>query len=529
MHRALAFMLLMTLFILPVYAQDYTPEFEADDCMFIIPDGVEIECGWLIVPEDRNDPDGATIYVAVAIIYSQSDDPEPDPVIYLEGGPGGSALAAVDAWAESALLTNRDLILVDQRGTGYSEPSLNCPEVDEDSDSPTEDCYNRLLDEGVNLSAYNSRENAADIADLIAVLDYDEANLYGISYGTRLALTIMRDRPERIRSVIIDGVYPPHVQGYEEQALWADRAYQILFDDCEADATCNAAFPNLRQVFYDTVDDLNANPAVFFEEEMGVKTEFTGDDFVNEIFQLMYSADEIPFLPLMIYQASEGIFGEAGAFEDNGDFELSDEEFDMLLLEYLEFDDINEVYDYLDTLSDDELDELDEEFFNWLDENMGGDEGYDEGIDDDSEGLFASAECYEEVHFNDYNVAEELAFEIAPQIREPMLIGVEQQFADCEIWFVGFSDAIENEPVVSDIPTLVLSGQYDPITPPEWGDAAAETLTNSYVYTFPAMGHGSIDVRECPTNIVLAFLDDPTSEPDASCIADMPPPAFITD
>jgi len=111
-------------------------------------------------------------------------------------------------------------------------------------------CYDRLTDDGINLSMYNSAQNAADVAALRTALDYEEVNLFGISYGTRLGLTIMRDHPEGIRSVILDSVYPPQVNGYEQGAYVFYRALRRVFNDCATDAACDAAYPDLEQVFY---------------------------------------------------------------------------------------------------------------------------------------------------------------------------------------------------------------------------------------------------------------------------------------
>ncbi|MCA9904902.1 MAG: alpha/beta fold hydrolase, partial [Anaerolineae bacterium] len=205
-------LLLTVLLAAPVLAQDELPYVELTDCWMDLPDGLvegdDVDCGLLFVPEDRTDPDSATIELAVAILYASEDDVQPDPIIYLAGGPGGNAVDELEAWVDIPYIQDRDLILLDQRGTGYSFPSLNCPEIEESEDDATQACRDRLVADGVNLQAYNSAENAADVADLRVALGYDEWNLYGISYGTRLAQTIVRDYPQGIRSVILDSAYP---------------------------------------------------------------------------------------------------------------------------------------------------------------------------------------------------------------------------------------------------------------------------------------------------------------------------------
>ncbi|GAB4519703.1 MAG: hypothetical protein OHK0046_28990 [Anaerolineae bacterium] len=549
MRYTFALLLCFLFLAVPLTAQEELPYFEPSDCPFGEIDA-DVECGYLFVPEDRNDPDSPAIALAVALL--NSPDPIYPPIINLEGGPGGASLVAVEAWLESALLAERNIVLIDQRGTGYSEPSLNCFEVDEGEETATEDCRERLISEGINLNAYDSAQNAADIADLITALELGEASLYGSSYGTRLALTIMRDYPDNLASVIIDAVYPPHVQGYNEQPLWSYRAFRELFDACAAQPACDAAYPDLEQVFYDTVNAMNAEPMVFVDEETGEEFEMTGDDLVNDIFSQLYDVDAIPTLPQQIYDYMGG--GEGGAgLEDAaaglGGIDLSalsDEEYEALLMEYLEFESVDDLYDFLDSLTDDEYFELEDELIAYLsgDETFAGDEEQEDSgeeaftgyvldpslleIDSDSEGLFNSIECQEEVYFNTLEEAEALAADIPEEIRLAMIDGVIAQFNDCDLWQVELSPEIENEPVESDIPTLVLSGQFDPITPPEWGQAAADYLPNSFHFVFPGMGHGTVDLHPCPTDIALAFLADPFTEPDSSCIAEMSGPDFVT-
>jgi pimeloyl-ACP methyl ester carboxylesterase len=235
----------------------YTPNFTSSSCDFIVPGGRDVTCGYLTVPEDRTQPDGAAVRLHVAVFLSESGNPAPDPVVYLEGGPGGEPLETLIFTFEdyfAPYLTERDVIIFDQRGTGLSEPSLACPELveasleylddvlsdEEEADvylGAMTDCRERLLADGVNLAAYNSRENAADLNDLRIALGYDEWNLYGISYGTKLALTTMRDFPEGIRSVVLDSAYPLQTSLIIDVPANMDRAFDTLFAGCAAD-TC---------------------------------------------------------------------------------------------------------------------------------------------------------------------------------------------------------------------------------------------------------------------------------------------------
>jgi len=194
------------------------PRFEPASCGSFDLHEENAECGFLIVPENRDEPGKRTLRLAVAILKSRSANPQPDPVIYLHGGPGGSAISGASRWLDHPLREDRDFILLDQRVTGYSEPAL-CPQLSRDDmvvaardlspDQATAArlalslaCRDALLERGVDLGSYNSDGSAADLVDLRRVLGYDSWNLYGISYGTKLALTTLRNSPEGIRSVV---------------------------------------------------------------------------------------------------------------------------------------------------------------------------------------------------------------------------------------------------------------------------------------------------------------------------------------
>ncbi len=469
----------------PVLAQDALPRVEATDCWMELPEGVvegeNVECGYLFVPEDRSSADSPTIQLAYLVLHAV-DEAKPDPIIYLSGGPGGNAVAELDGWLEIRYLQDRDLILLDQRGTGYSIPTLNCPESEAGEEDATQACHDRLVSEGVNLQAYNSAENAADVADLRVALGYDEWNLYGISYGTRLALTVMRDHPEGVRSVVIDSVYPPEVSSWEEYGANTADVFSRLFAACADDPDCGDAYPDLEQTFYATVDELNAQPAEYVgvDAETGEEVDQTlsGNDLIDRVFQLLYSSESIPFLPWVMTEVAAGNYTalndlESGATQQEGFRALRQDE------------DVS-----------------------------------------DSEGMNLSVECQEEVAFlNEDTALANVPAEPAP-LAENSIGAIQGTFSDCQIWDVAAGDTIEAEPVTSDIPTLVAAGEFDPITPAKWAQSAASHLPNSYFFLFPGGGHGVIDMNQCSQDIMQAFLDDPTQEPDSSCIAEMGAPLW---
>ncbi|RRR68748.1 MAG: alpha/beta fold hydrolase [Candidatus Viridilinea halotolerans] len=447
-------------------------------------DEIEVTCAYLNVPEDRSDPEGTTIQLAVAVISSRSDSARPDPIIYLEGGPGGSAVLGLAAWVDSPLRDEYDLILFDQRGTGFSLPSLNCIEMEdaEDGDAnyaAAQECRDRLVDdEGVNLNAYSSATNAADVADLIAQLDYAEVNLLGISYGTRLALAVLRDNATGVRSVILDSPYPPQVYAYNEQALNAGLAIQALLRGCAADAECSDTFPDLEERFYALVDFLNDEPVTIEVEDPETgevsEGEVSGDDLVDELSGWLYDTDMIRYVPLMIDELDSGETATLTFL-----YELGGSGFSR--------------------------------------------QAQGEGDLSDSEAMFYALECREEGYVSSLEQAEALAIALPPQLANALLASNEDFFMLCAIWDVEAATDYERSVVYSAVPTLVLAGEYDPVTPPSWGVLASAGLLNSYFYVLPGGGHAVTDASDCMMSITKEFLDNPDQEPDASCVDDLVP------
>ncbi len=472
-------------------AQDNTPTYEPAKCKFDPPERQHVECGFLSVPEDRSDPQSPTIKIAVAVFKAVSKHPKPDPIIYLDGGPGGHSLdTAGDAFdaAFERLGQDRDFIMFDQRGVGYSEPSLDCPEETQAiydgytqrmsfeerttlQNDGLQECHDRLVADGVNLSAYNSAEDAADVNDLRIALGYDQWNLYGISYGTRLALTIMRDFPQGVRSVILDSTVPLQVDLYGRMPANADRAFKFLFESCRKSWKCNEAYPHLDRVFYDQVDKLNQRPATIIAEQPHTGKKFRllidGHDFIEMLYGSLYSNEVIVYLPKIIFDASHGSY--------------------WLLERYM-----------AGTL-------VKKEYF--------------------STGMYYSVQCAEEVSFDDLQTLQE-AMTKFPNLGESF--DMTQYYKRCQIWDVKPASAIENEPVTSSLPTLVMSGAFDPITPPAYGSMAAKTLDHSFYFEFPGVGHGASVSDECPFQVAVAFLNNPTKKPNVVCISGMRDPNFFS-
>ena len=477
----------------------YTPVFTPLNCNFETPREAIVDCGFVTIPEDRNGNISDTIQLAVAVYHSPGHAPAPDPVIFLQGGPGSGAIESTAAIYESfikPMVAERDVIVFDQRGTGLSQPTLDCWELNavyqqdltqnistnERATFYTEAiqaCHDRLERNGVKVTAYTSRASAADIKDIVTALGYEQVNLYGISYGTRLALVTIRDYAEIVRSVILDSALPPEIKYYNQGSAKANDALQVLFTDCAANPDCNTAYPDLETVFYNLVKQLNTEPASVetFDLINGelVDMKLSGTGLINAVIWAMHSSDYIPVIPKIIYDIH------------NGDYSFM------------------KIYLAMPTQTYDEI----------------------------SLGSMLSINCHEQIFAT---TPEELAADLAayPDTEAWGKIGlygsIDAIFSACEIWEAAPFEAYESEPVVSDIPTLIIAGQYDPTTPPTFSQQTAKNLSNSYYFEFPGLGHAPTVnlIEQCPLNIALAFLSNPTRHPDNPCFTDMHAPQFVT-
>jgi pimeloyl-ACP methyl ester carboxylesterase len=486
MRVLIALCIVAALAIPLAHAQDNTgniPTFEEADCFEDLPDFYI--CGFVSVPEHHAEPDGATIRLAVAIIPSFSESPAGDPFVMAQGGPGGSTIEVFSDFEEAGeldfILFDRDIVLIEQRGTRFSEPYLFCEENRDfeleslpealDNEAAIQgqldaalECHERLVAEGVNLNAFNSVENAADVPLVMDALGYSgQFNYYGVSYGAMLAQHLMRDHGERLRTVIIDAVVPLDVNFIVEADFNASAAIRLLFDMCGADADCDDTFPDLEDVFFALVDELNENP-VSIELEIDGETysyALSGDELIELLRQSLYSTELLPLLPQLIYEIGEGnyIWVEA-------------------------------VLPILLTSST-------------------------------AQGMYRSVICAEDADFLPEEIITEDVFE--GLIDDPTYF---EQL--CGFWNVPALGEYFDLPVESDIPTLIMSGMFDPITPAHFGTAVGESLDTSYAFTFPNVGHGAIGSSECADDIIINFLDDPAVAPDGSCVADLEV-AFVTE
>jgi pimeloyl-ACP methyl ester carboxylesterase len=468
-----------------------TSAFQSARCPFQlgagIVDGQQVTCGYVTVPENRNVNDGRKVKLALAIFKAPQylNTADPDPVLRLDGGPGGPSL---DNWAHYVTAANyttfifdHDLIMFDQRGTGYSTPSLTCPELislqvtslvgsQQTYEQAARACHDRLVAQGIDLNGYNSLQNAADVRDLIHALGYQQMTLYGVSYGTRLALTVMRLYPSVVHASVLDSVYPPN-HNRNDLPSDAQRVFTVLFQGCAKDASCNAKYPNLERVFYSLVDTLNAHPISFDTADPTTNKHYTvsfsGDDLVSWLFSTLYVTAFIPMLPQTIYQIRAHNYSQLASLYGDVTFD--------------------------DTFSD---------------------------------GMFYSTTCSEDWPFLTKQDISRSLQGITPQIAAVFGLHEQQEYDICQFWNVQAVPKAQKLPVISNLSTLVLAGEYDPITPPSNGQEVTQELSHSYYFLFPGQGHGQEYSSDCSDQIISAFEDTPDHQPSGACISQMTEPAF---
>jgi pimeloyl-ACP methyl ester carboxylesterase len=474
--------------------REFSATFEQGECPFDVPaDAVDdVQCGFVVVPEDHADPAGETIRLAVVVVKDRSPAHQPDPVILLAGGPGEKVVAnAVRVAVQLAPIhPNRDLVIFDQRGVGLSEPALECPEfmqamldlLDESEPEAAAKiqfnalmaCRDRLVKEGYNLSAYTTQQNAADVNAIRVALGYDLINLHGSSYGSHLAQAVMRDYPQRIRSIAINSVWPLEKSLSVDGSTTFAQAILHLLDSCQSDEACNNAYPDLQEKLFEVIDRLNDAPVpISITNPVDGKTYdalLTGDGVLGNLSAFLYVTRIIPILPQAIYDL------------------------------------YNEDYELISQLSGTRLALLSAT----------------------TRGMMFSVLCTEDLVGKTPQSLLDVKAALPDHLSgmsSPEVILDYGIFAICENWPVEQAGSWVKDPVTTDIPTLVLEGEFDPVTPPEYGRLVAGYLDKSFVYEFPGLGHDVLS-NECVRTISGSFIQDPTRPPEAACMEKMPQLVF---
>jgi len=462
----------------------YTPTYEPGPCPVTPSPGFRVDCGTVNVPEDRGAPAGRQVRLAVARIHATGPAPAPDPIVRLEGGPGFGSLDGLSTLTGSVLTERRDLVWFDQRGTGTSTPSLDCPEREEavwevlGASRPYEQeltiideamrrCHDRLVEEGVQLAQYNTATNAADVADIRRALGISAWNLQATSYGTALAQEVLRSYPEGVRSVLLDSVYPVDERAPSRIGEAAANGVEVLAAGCAAAPVCKAAHPDLAAEIRRVVDDYDAQPFALDLPDPGGRTRHVvldGADIQAGLFNAQYDETLLPALPLgvqLVGQRNTALINAMAAEAFGQLFEVS-------------------------------------------------------------EGMFYAVECQDRF----MGVTREQVVDVIARDPRMSELYVLSPPAYCDTWGDAAVPAF-TDPVTWDGPVLVLAGIYDPVTPADWSRRVAGWFPGSTFVLFDGTAHGVFRSNDCANQLVIAFYEAPTARLDTTCSTAIGPPQWV--
>ena len=418
------------------------------------------QCGVLDVPENRALPEGRRIRIAVATLPANTLNPKPDPLFILAGGPGQAASQlGVFAAQLAGVRKDRDIVLVDPRGTGRSAP-LECAALkpqdslalvlDIDPVESAAACARELAARGVDASQYTTAAWVADLDAVRAAMGYRQINLWGGSYGTRVAQEYVRRHPDRVRSMVLDGVAPPSMRISLDVWPTRDAALSALIDACTAAAACRAAHTDLAATLASIQASLGATgrEIAYSDPRTGESrsVRITYDHVLAALQPFTYSPELRALLPEVIARAAAGDFAPLFATVDLVTADLAQQ--------------LNTALHY-------------------------------------------SVTCAEDVpRVTGADAEHRLA-----NVRTATL--ARRGLAVCDVWPKGTAPADAFLPLHSSVPTLLLSGGLDPVTPPVYGDMVAKSLPNSRHVVAKGYGH-IVSPHGCGPQLIASFIDDPT-------------------
>ncbi len=477
MHMSRTQLLLIALFLLVFYActessaKELIPvNTKVLDCSFLgrLSDNSAVQCGYIDVPENHNEPNGHQIKITYAILKKKEATAQTYPIIYFMGGPGGKGLSQVNAFLNHPFRQKRDIILLDERGIGFSSglpdigPRLYSIlagnyELTEEKKlfkEAIESFLSENENQDFNLANYNVYQNAHDIGQLMDKLGYEKYNLYGASYGTTLSRVIMKYHPEKVRSVILNAPNPPNCQFYLNIHEMLEQAMDGIFKACKEDEDCHLHYPDLEQEFRSGIENIKSTP---------LEIEIAGDPFV------LNAQDALLILRQCLYQSN--------ALSTVPRFIRAMNNRDKTTLGRLA----------LPTKSVLEVINMSMHFSS--------------------------------ITYDDVTKETKILFEQSvknSRLVEPGLGFIVSVVPMLENWHLGRASKEEKRFPKSDIPALILATTFDPATPAYKGKEMAQNLSNAYFFPVEGFGHGVLS--RCSIRVMESFLDQPEKSPDANCL-----------
>lgn len=423
--------------------------------------GIKARCGTLERQEDPSDTTSPVLALRVAVVPALSLDPAADPFVPIAGGPGQSSIEfyALFSKAFERIRRTRDIVLLDQRGTGASarldcdigEEVLEGQLPSEETAAATDACLRALPHDP---RFFTTSVAVEDLEALRAALSYTQFNIYGISYGTRVAQQYVRRFPDSVRSIILDGVVPPQLALGPGIAIEAQKALDHIFARCAGDSACRERFPALADEFAALEARLAAAPVslALADPLTGTRqtSAFGGAELAGAIRLLSYNADTVALIPLLIHEAAGGNYAPLAS------------QFLMVM------------------------------------------ERVTESI---AIGMHNAVVCTEDAPF--YETADSSRDDLDSTYIGPMQL--DALVAICSRWPAGRLDPHFKEPLATDIPVLLLSGDADPVTPPAFADLAAVDLGNAVHLTGRDQGHGQA-ATGCMPEVMNRFVETTSTD-----------------
>ncbi|MAP54438.1 alpha/beta fold hydrolase [Altibacter sp.] len=446
-----------------------------EDCSFMKAQP-ETRFGYLTVPEDYSKPEGRTLQIAFSILKTPNPDFQGDPIMVFAGGWGFPEVKDTPFYLRFPFLAERDVILFDYRGSGFST-NLPCENLGKEGWNDIlanytnsefaarqreryNACLDRLQQEGIDFNQYGMNTIARDAAFLAQQLDYTTYNLFGISYGTMAMQHFLRaaeDYDITVRSAVFDSNVPIGVATQGSMGIYYARTLNRVLDACAENSDCNERFPNLKTRFLAFLDSVDTDP-LKITMPGGELAYLNRHEINGALHQLLYYANVYKDFPILLEH-----------------FMARDETTLRRVLTQMQ--------------------PLVEEGYNAL--------GMIEYVYDYKGMLEKSKEAYqtEQRQYKPYEIIDGY---------------YEFYVNDTRIQ----TDSIAGTPVRTSVPSLLLAGTFDPITPPEWNEPFMEYFTDAYYHSFPGLGHG-VSPTPCGRQMVTKFLEDPSTDPEVACLEEL--------
>lgn len=537
---------------------EYEPLFEEVPCPDDLRSDEAVACGFLHVPENRSRTDSRSIRIFVVKLFAQGEE-APDPLVVIGTAPGDDP-GALPAWFNEAPVRRmRSIVILHPRGEGRSEPSLACPESILGGDVQLKlqslaDCYNRLLQEGVDLAGYTLDQRAFDVIDLAQALKLEQINLLGNDLGAAVAQLVLERQPGLVRSIVLESPLPLGVNRTLESPFGAYDALRRVFADCRRTPACNTAYPDLEERFLEVVARDDQSPgsvglrrdamarAVFTKLQQGgaeipALIDALHREDIDAACRLTPTLDGCP--PPAAVNETEGVI-EAGRsitpsehllflptmqagspaaqswrdfFTDPGANEGAEAELLNWVQGRLGFTTREELFAFLDDLQV-------QNFLTLLNAL---------GVlislpDAERHGAELNLLCAEDIPRFSLDDLERVRRRLPDEVATLLTASAEEALLICPLWLTPPAAVGDRIMPIRDVPALIMAGAYDPVTPARWAQRSAGDFSQPFVRIFPGQGHNLLqESKGCAQQMLAAFIERPTQAPILQCFLRMRP------